>query len=72
MAMNSERNVTFTIGGDSDVEDDIKIENLHKARESVERAKELAKTIKTGIVLTLILIPLLVIWCFGLKKIATL
>ena len=68
MATNTESNVKFTVGAESDVEDETRIENLQNDRAASERARELAKkeerrakNIKTWIGLALLVIPLIVI-----------
>ncbi len=68
MATNTERKVTFTVGAESDIEDETRIENLTNARAASEMARELAKkeaqrakNIKTWIGLALLVIPMIVI-----------
>ena len=43
MSTNDETKEKFTVGADSDIEDDIRIDNLYKARDSFEKAREVAK-----------------------------
>ena len=68
MANSTESKVKFTVGAESDIEDETRIENLQNARETSEKARELAKkeerrakNIKTWIGLALLVIPMIVI-----------
>ena len=68
MANSTESKVKFTVGTESDIEDETRIENLQNARETSEKARELAKkeerrakNIRTWIGLALLVIPMLVI-----------
>jgi predicted nucleic acid-binding Zn ribbon protein len=68
MANSTETKVKFTVGAESDIEDETRIENLTNARAASEMARELAKkeaqrakNIKTWIGLALLVIPMIVI-----------